>query len=224
MIQKYNIKLITSLLKWTVFLLLLGRAWQCFYWGIPIRALVWNQYLIEPIVNLFGIDWKDFVTSSFFDSILVAFTKLNGVFFLVGATLILMLNKTKLWIEKYFYFLTVPLLFLAVLYYLEKFMRIGQLMEYSSQIVSPILLALFYFDKWKISNRILLIKIAIALTFVGHGLYAIGIYPVPGSFIDMIINIFGVNQATAVVILKVAGVLDFFVAIGIFIPKLSKQL
>ena len=65
-------------------------------------------------------------------------------------------------------------------------------------------------------------KIAIAFTFSAHGLYAIGFYPQPGVFVDMLINILHLSETTAKTFLVVAGILDFVLAIGIFIPRIAQ--
>ncbi len=57
------------------------------------------------------------------------------------------------------------------------------------------------------------IKLAIALTFIGHGLFAIGYYPVPGYFIDMIIKVFHIGEDAARNLLKIVGWLDIVFAI-----------
>ncbi len=62
-------------------------------------------------------------------------------------------------------------------------------------------------------------KVAIALTFTCHGLYAIGYYPRPMTFMTMTQNILGVNSAGVNSFLNLAGVLDFVVALGIFVLK-----
>ena len=74
----------------------------------------------------------------------------------------------------------------------------------------------------KVKRLVLYLKIAIAFTFTAHGLYAVGYYPQPGVFVDMLINILHVSEATAKDFLIVAGVLDFAIAIGIFIPRIAK--
>lgn len=70
----------------------------------------------------------------------------------------------------------------------------------------------------KIDTLGLYMRVAVALTFAGHGLYAIGFYPVPGHFIDMIIMAFHVQENTAVVLLQWAGWLDLIVALLILAP------
>ena len=47
------------------------------------------------------------------------------------------------------------------------------------------------------AETVLYLKIAIALTFSAHGLYAIGYYPQPGVFVDMLINILHFSETTA---------------------------
>ena len=70
---------------------------------------------------------------------------------------------------------------------------------------------------------ILFLKIAIALTFTCHGLYAAGYYPRPGQFVDMTINILHTSEKNAILFLNIAGLLDFAISILIFIPKFSRM-
>uniref|UniRef100_UPI0025D60385 hypothetical protein n=1 Tax=Winogradskyella sp. TaxID=1883156 RepID=UPI0025D60385 len=66
------------------------------------------------------------------------------------------------------------------------------------------------------------LKIAIACTFVAHGLFAMGLIYLPGYFVDMTIKILGVNETQATVFLYVVGVLDLITSVLIFIPKVAK--
>ena len=65
-------------------------------------------------------------------------------------------------------------------------------------------------------------KVAIALTFICHGLYAVGYYPSPGNFIDMTINILPINEKMAFIFLHIMGLFDFMVALAIFFPSVAK--
>ena len=65
-------------------------------------------------------------------------------------------------------------------------------------------------------------KIAIAMTFAGHGLYAIGFHPVPGHFIDMTISILGVSESQARALILGAGILDLLAAASLFVPSLFR--
>jgi hypothetical protein len=63
-----------------------------------------------------------------------------------------------------------------------------------------------------------LARLAVAGTFVGHGLYAAGIHPVPGPFIDMVILHFGVTESSARHMLLLFGLLDFAVGAAMLLP------
>ena len=117
---------------------------------------------------------------------------------------------------------SISLAFLAFLYCKEKFYHAGQFIEYTIQILLPLIFIYSIQRKIALSKLVLVLKLSIALTFSAHGLYAIGFYPQPGLFVDMIIKIFHVSEASAKIFLKIAGILDFIVSITIFIPRLSR--
>jgi hypothetical protein len=75
--------------------------------------------------------------------------------------------------------------------------------------------------KERISYKQLLfgLKVAIALTFTCHGLYAVGYYPRPGKFIQMTMTILGTNKEASVIFLNIAGILDFVLSVLIFLPR-----
>lgn len=56
------------------------------------------------------------------------------------------------------------------------------------------------------------IKLLIALTFTGHGIYALGVHYVPNNFIDMTTTILGLNHPDAYLFLKIVGAIDLMVA------------
>jgi hypothetical protein len=98
-----------------------------------------------------------------------------------------------------------------------------QLIEHSLQLFLPIAVI------WRLSegvNKTHLINglnIALALTFVGHGLLAIGWHGVPSHFISMTTTITGLNEYQAVGVLNIIGILDIAMAIGIFIPRFRRS-
>ena len=61
-----------------------------------------------------------------------------------------------------------------------------------------------------------------AVVFVAHGMFAIGIYPVPARFVQMTIAILGFSEQATFNFLWIAGLLDFIVAIMLFIPRISR--
>jgi hypothetical protein len=111
------------------------------------------------------------------------------------------------------------LLFLTFLYWKEHFFIIAQLIEYSLQWSTPLFL-LYWIIKGETASRMFFwLKLAIALTFVGHGFYALGWHPRPAHFLTMMMWLPGVTEARAADLLWIAGVLDLVVAVLIFLPR-----
>lgn len=102
--------------------------------------------------------------------------------------------------------------------------ELAQLIEHTLQWTTPLWL-------WLVLRRPALpavgigMKLAIALTFTGHGLYALGWpYGRPGHFIAMTQEILGLPEAGVRWYLTTAGILDLIVSVGIFFPRLARPL
>jgi hypothetical protein len=65
-------------------------------------------------------------------------------------------------------------------------------------------------------------KFAIAATFIGHALYAIGWHMVPENFLQMCASILGSSNEQSTLFLKFFGILDILAAIFIFFPRLER--
>jgi hypothetical protein len=210
------------ILKLSVILVFLGRAWQHFFWDVPFRTLLWDEGLMTPIIRAFGMTWESYI-SNFEIAYQQEFVmQLIGVFYLILIVLVFFIDTKKRWIKWLFWIGSIFLFLLSLLYWKEQFYRIGQLIEYTIQWSTPVFLILaIYKSKNTIPFRFWL-KVAIAFTFVGHGLYAFGYYPVPGNFVQMVLDIFTFNDKEAATLLTVMGILDFVVAIGLFLPFLWK--
>lgn len=206
-------------LQWCVILVFVGRAYQHIFWDAPFRAFFWNEDLLKPVVeNWFGGSWKEYSTSITTDRWIEGIKHTIGFLYLLIAFISLFVQRLPKRITLLLPIGSVCLFILALLYCKEKFFHIGQLFEYAAQFTAPTLLYLWVkttVDKRRIMQFGL---IACALTFICHGLYAVGYYPRPGTFVDMTIMSLHVKEATAHQILEVAGYLDFLVAILIFIP------
>lgn len=98
---------------------------------------------------------------------------------------------------------------------------LSQLIEMTLRWSTPLLwlgLAIWPFERWKKATTL-----AIALTFTGHGLYALGWpYPTPSGFFVMTQNILGISALEAQWFLRVAGGLDLIVLVSLFIPPLAR--
>ncbi|WP_025667170.1 hypothetical protein [Aquimarina megaterium] len=215
-------KLIT-ILKLSTFLIFLGRAYQHMVWDAPYRTFLWDESILKSsIETIFGITWNDYVTSLSAANSISFSIKVIGIFYLTCAIITLMIKPNMKKTGKFFLIGgSIGLFILALLYCKEKFLHVGQFFEYTIQFMTPILLYMVVFTSIEFKKIRLIALIAIALTFSCHGLYAIGYYPRPGSFIDMTLNTLPISEPSAHAMLKIAGILDFVVAIAIFIPRIS---
>lgn len=207
------------LLQIAAFCVFLGRGWQHIVWDAPYRTLLWDEQLMKWIVeNLFATPWQDYITSPQTDNAIQGFIKWIGWFYISCAFMVLLIRKWQKVAGVFMIIGSISLIILALLYCKERFFSLGQFLEYALQFLSP--LFLYYFIKQEvISNRfILVLKIATALTFVCHGLYAIGYYPRPREFTEMTMIILRMEENTAVQFLLLAGIMDFIIGVGVFLP------
>jgi len=167
---------------------------------------------------LTGWTWREYVTNLAVDQAIQQFIVWTGVFYGLCAVLVIFIQKLPA-VSRYILWLgTFSLLFLALVYTKDHFYQIGQFFEYTLQFGAPAFLLVALHTNNLSARLVLWMKIAIALTFACHGLYAIGYYPRPGYYLEMVIRILGISQDAAKHFLNVAGALDFAVAIGIFLP------
>ncbi|MEZ5059003.1 MAG: hypothetical protein R2879_18370 [Saprospiraceae bacterium] len=211
-----NIKLIFKISAFSVFA---GRAWQHIFWDAPLRTVLWEEKWMKPIVEgWFGMPWGDYVSSPVVDANIQHTIQGMGVFYALLAIAVLF-YKGQSRIHEILFYIGSGLLFLLGICYLKvAFFSLGQLLEYTLQFTAPIFLIWSFKSTFNSNYFLNAVKVAIALTFTCHGLYAIGYYPVPGKFVQMVISILGVSDSTAFTFLKTAAILDLIVAVGIFIP------
>ena len=214
----------TNLLKVSVFLIFLGRAWQHLFWDAPYRTFFWDESLLKPIVeSWFGMNWTDYVTSPRTDTIIQTLIQCNGFLYLLAAICTLLVTKFNKKLFKIPLFVGgISLVILSVLLAKEKFYHIAQFFEHSIQFGLPFVYLYTFSENYEKPRLYRILKILIAVTFFSHGLYAFGAYPVPGKFVDMVINIFGCSEGFAVSFLYVAGILDFILAVLLFIHNVDK--
>lgn len=219
-----NYQRIFLLLQIATACVFLGRAWQHIVWDAPFRTMLWDENWMSHILPIFSsMSYEDFITNIDIDDQIQNGIKTIGWFYVVCALVAIFIKRLPKWMSYILWLGSLSLMFLAFLYCKEKFYQWGQFWEYSLQFGAPLFL-FFLYKKNEVTPRLIfLMKLAIAITFISHGLYALNYYPRPGHFVDMTMNILGVGDETAINFLNVAGVLDFIVAIGIFIPgRVSK--
>lgn len=194
----------------------MGRAYQCIFWDIPIRSLLWHEDWMTAVVSGgLGLTWEEYLKHPDANQVIQRIVIMLGIVLLFCA-IVALANFKKGFTRLSAYTSFLILIFIAFLYHLEKFQTAGQFFEYSLQFMTPLIF--WFYVKNGITNQwVLLLKICVALTFVSHGLYALGFYPVPSNFVSMTMHILPVNQATAISILLLAGILDLIFSVGLFL-------
>lgn len=213
-------KNIFRLLQIATIALLLGRGWQFMVKGNMFNDFLGHPTFMNPVVKyIYQTDWKEYLTNpawgDFHGNIVFGI----GVYFLLSILMVVFIKKIPpLFIKTNLWIISFILFFLAFSLFIGKGFQVGQWIEYSLQFCTPIFL-LYYFLSKNISKKyILFIKIATAFTFIGHGLYAIGYYPRPGNFVDMMIKGFGTTQSQSEILLDIVGYLDLIAAGLLFLP------
>lgn len=206
------------LLQISVLSVFLGRAWQHLYWDAPYRTIFWDENWMRGPVSLFlDMEWGEYVRAPWVDEAIENLVQGTGVFYLLCALAALLITRFFKICRWLLVLGGISLIVLAFLYMKERFYWWPQFFEYALQWGSPFILLTYYrrdaspgFQFWT--------KVAIALTFTCHGLFAMGLYPTPGYFIEMVMNILGLSQANAILFLKIAGVLDIIISVLLFLP------
>lgn len=216
-------KLFIMLLQVICFCIFAGRAYQHLVWDAPFRTLLWDQEIMQGVIeSLTSMTWEQYTTSPLTDQYIQGSIQATGWLYAICAMLSLFIRKSMKWAGYILLGGALSLTFLGFLSFKDKFYQVGEFMEHMIQIASPVLLFMVLFTKMQAKKLIVVAKAAVALTFIGHGLYAWGYYPQPGPFVDMLINILGFSEDFARSFLKVAAVLDFIVAVTIFIPRAAR--
>ncbi len=208
-----------KLIQFATITVFLGRAWQHWRWDAPYRTLLWDeQWMSHMVAKLLGMDWSTYIASVPVENAIQYGIKGIGLFYLSCAVVAFFIKSLPK-LGRYWLGLgAISLAILALLYCKERFFSIGQFFEYTLQFGSPLLL-IYLTTNPIISNKLLhVIKVAIALTFTAHGLYALGFYPRPVHFMEMTMNILGIYEEQAIQFLNIAGILDFIISIGLFLP------
>ncbi len=193
---------------------LLGRAWQGLFYDYPIREWLWDEDLMLSFLS----------TESFYNltsddgDVMISYAVI-GIGLVLLCCLIGLLFKGK--IQSISLVLSTVVLFVLALFYWKKhYLQAAGFLEYTLQWMTPLLL--FYVLKNRIQKDawIQLAVLGIGMTFFGHGAYALGWYPTPGHFLEMLMQGFSIDQGQALVFLRAAGWLDMiavtFLLAGIF--------
>ena len=212
-----------GLLQITVSLIFAARGWLTWKWDSPIRELIWEEDWWSSVLPHFGTDWAEFARTSDawispgLDGLGIALILLAFVpwlaaiprlawtrWFLIPGTAILCLDAFALWVSKD--------------------MQVGMALEHLLQIATPIALlivsgAAFKSPSGGRANFVsMMLIVAAAATFIGHGLYAAGYYDPPLNFRFMTSEILPLSESSGLRFLKIVGWLDFVIVVLLLIP------
>lgn len=212
-----------NLLKWCCFFIFISRGYQHLFWDAPYRAFLWDQELLEPVIkNLFNTEWREYVTNLTIDAYIQKVKLINGMFLVICAFACLFISKSANKVLKFIIYLGgINLVLLSLLLTKEKFYHLAMFFEHAIQFSCPFLLLYSLTKTDKKFTRLL--EICTAITFICHGIYAVGIvYPVPANFTTMTLNILPISETTAKHFLVLMGILDFVAAALIFFRTTRK--
>ena len=231
-----------QIIKISAFTVFFGRAYQHFFRDAPLRVLLWDEELMSPILEKFGIGWQDYATNPQTEKNIIFLTQSIGILYFIAAISVFFIKKNDMIasnagkvlnlasvgktnvISKVSHFLvilaTINLTILAFCYTKDKFFHAGQFLEYAMQIGSPI--ALLLYGKINEIRFLFFVKTLCAFTFVCHGLYAMNFYTTPVDFVSMTMNGFNLEENAAKTFLYYIGIADIIASILIFLPKINK--
>jgi len=198
-----------SIIKLAFLLTLIGSAFRFFLFDTPLRILLWNEAVMQPILSHFGIQWESIANSLLFDRILVWTGKVIATYLSICALILIVKKELS---RNLVLIITFLFLFFSILNWMDNFFHLPYLLEQS----------IFCFTGWiylmekEQQTSFKFIKLLIALTFIGHGLYAMNIYNIPGEFVQLTMNSTGFVEKDSIVLLKIIGIFDILFSLFLF--------
>ncbi|MFZ4544222.1 MAG: hypothetical protein ACOYOA_09255 [Saprospiraceae bacterium] len=218
---------IYKIIGWSSAIVFAARGMQMFVSDSPIRILLWDENLMKPIVeNYLSISWENWTNDFNLENRIALLSKLTGLLFFSCALSSIVLayklkiNKTvQLFLKALIWIGLFSLILMYFLYAKDKSYRATEFLEYALQWGSPLMLLLYPFLNSIQIDR--LTRTLIALVFFSHGLYAIGFYAIPSSYISYTMSGFHLNESAAKNLLLLVGYIDITFSIFIYSKKVT---
>lgn len=214
-------RLVLFLIRLGACLCFAGWAWGHLYWEGPYGILVWQDATYE-LASRWGIDWDEFVGSGANDGLVQRWLARVGWLYALCAVLAFTV-RPRAWFQMSLLLGGACLLVvLSYAKYVAAQRQLPTFIEHGGQMLMPVLLIMALslgVRHWATVGAAML---AFVMTFAGHGSYALGLWPTPANFFGMTSVVLGVEYETARSILRLAGVLDMLVCVGIFLPPLRR--
>jgi len=209
-------------LQFIVSVTFLARGWLTWRWDSPIRDLIWEEKWWSPVLEKYDVTWSHFARTS--DQWITPTLERLGIFLVISALVPWLAGFSRLrWLRWFLIPATLILVLDGFSRWVGKDMQAGMAMEHALQIVAPWALLIYlgrkslHAPKRETIVRWLLM-IAAAVTFTGHGLYAMGYYSVPLNFRMMTAEILSLSEDGSLRFLEIFGWLDFVVVLFLILP------
>ena len=204
-----------GILQFIVSVTFLARGWLTWRWDSPIRELIWEEKWWSPVLKNYDVTWSHFARTS--DQWITPTLERLGIFLIVSALVPWIAGFSRLrWLRWFLIPATLILILDGFSRWVAKDMQAGMAMEHILQIFVPLALLIslgrksLNAPKREVAVRWSLM-IATLVTFVGHGLYAVGYYSVPLHFQMMTTEILSLSEGGSLRFLEIFGWLDFLV-------------
>jgi hypothetical protein len=209
-----------DLLFWSVFFVFLGRGLQLIFWDAPYRSIIWDQQLTGPFIEFF-MSWHEFTSWLAVDRFVSLFTRFQGVFLIISAFALFYIRPKAKTFRALIHLASLQLLLVAIAGFWHSHHQWPYLLEYSLQVG----VGQLYLKSVSGHAPLKWAKVLVAFTFIGHGAYALGIYPTPGRFFDMILAIVDLRESHVRFLLNLAGSFDIVFGVAlIFTPRKFERL
>ncbi len=204
------------LLRFAVCTLFLGRGVLYLSHFSPLSVFFWNQGWLERPLSWCGIVWEDYAATS--EPLITRVQAGFGIVFIISAIACWWVQGDRhRWARWVVSIGMLGLLPYWLLKWVDKDYQFAMFIEHFLQWGTPLLLLLF----WRLPRLgwFALAWVLISCTFVGHGLYAIGLgVPHSNDFVNMTMHLLGTGEVGARRFLLCVGWIDLFLPILFLIP------
>lgn len=210
-------KALIWLIRIATFLTLFSRGWIYLRWDSPLRGIVWTEkWMTGPVDYFLHMSWAQFTETS--DPYITFIFRAVGILLMASGIAALIVKPCMRRLTDLLCIATFFTALHAFAAWHGKDYQFGMLIEMGLQAFTPALLLIALHRGLTSPAFDWTARILIALTFIGHGLYAVGHHPVPANFVTMSMNILGLSEGISKSFLLAAGYLDFLAALLIFLP------
>jgi hypothetical protein len=204
-------------LRIATFACFVGWAWQHLRWSVPYDAVLWHPDYFGWLAERLDVSWETYVAEIMTDRRILFAVRAVGVMYLAIAILSLRATRNALISTRSLAVGSVLLAWLFFCKYVEAGHATVNFVEHGGQILAPLVLLISLRrgvrDRWTIGLAV----IAFWTTFAGHGIYAMGLAPTPGHFYGLVNAILGFGPEASERLLRIAGVMDFVICLGILL-------